>query len=116
MGGFSRFFNEKYQRQGTLFQGATKSIHVDNERYLLRLSAYINLNPHVHQLEGKLLALGRSSWDEYMTIGGNICDTSLTLGQFDHAEAYETFAREALADTLARRKIEKEIDGLLLED
>jgi len=42
---YSMYFNFKYERSGTLFQGRYKASYVDNKDYLLFLSAYIHLNP-----------------------------------------------------------------------
>lgn len=43
--GYTMYFNTKYKRNGVLFQGVFKSIHVDTEIYLTHLSRYIHLNP-----------------------------------------------------------------------
>jgi len=43
-GGYGKYFNFKYQREGRLFQGPFKSILIDNENYLLRVSRYVHLN------------------------------------------------------------------------
>jgi putative transposase len=40
------YFNKKYKRVGTLFQGKYKAALVDNDEYLLHLSRYIHLNPY----------------------------------------------------------------------
>ena len=42
---YSMYFNKKYHRTGSLFEGAFKSEHVDEDRYLQYLFAYIHLNP-----------------------------------------------------------------------
>ncbi len=42
---YVKFFNKKYTRQGHLFQGRYKAIHIDNESYFLYLSRYIHRNP-----------------------------------------------------------------------
>lgn len=42
---YVRYFNERYERVGALFQGRFKAILIDSERYLLYLSAYIHRNP-----------------------------------------------------------------------
>ncbi len=42
---YSTYFNKKYDRSGSLFQGKTKSQHVENDNYLKYLYAYIHLNP-----------------------------------------------------------------------
>ncbi len=39
------YFNKKYNRVGTLFQGKYKAALIDNDTYLLHLSRYIHLNP-----------------------------------------------------------------------
>lgn len=43
--GYSMYFNKKNERVGALFQGAFKSEHISNDRYLQYLYAYIHLNP-----------------------------------------------------------------------
>lgn len=42
---YSMYFNKKYDRVGTLFQGRYKAVFVENDNYLLHLSRYIHLNP-----------------------------------------------------------------------
>lgn len=42
---YSMYFNKKYDRVGSLFQGPYKSVLIENENYLLHLSRYIHLNP-----------------------------------------------------------------------
>lgn len=43
--GYTQYYNQKYGRTGTLFEGRFKAEHVDNDRYLKYLLAYIHLNP-----------------------------------------------------------------------
>ncbi len=42
---YVRYFNEKYERVGALFQGAYKAVLIENDLYLLHLTRYIHLNP-----------------------------------------------------------------------
>jgi len=42
---YSSYFNKKYERTGRLFEGTFKAKHVDSDRYLKYLFAYIHLNP-----------------------------------------------------------------------
>lgn len=42
---YSLYFNDRYERVGTLFQGRYKAILVKDDNYLLHLSRYIHLNP-----------------------------------------------------------------------
>jgi len=39
------YFNKKYKRVGTLFQGIYRAAYVDEDAYLLHLSRYVHLNP-----------------------------------------------------------------------
>lgn len=43
---YAGYFNEKYDREGTLFQGKYKAAFVDSDPYLLHLSRYIHANPN----------------------------------------------------------------------
>jgi len=42
---YSMYFNEKYKRTGSLFEGKFKSQHVATDRHLKYLFSYIHLNP-----------------------------------------------------------------------
>ena len=48
--GYTNYFNLRYKRSGSLFQGKYKFKHIEDNDYLLHLSAYVNLNYKVHQL------------------------------------------------------------------
>ena len=43
--GYTMYFNTKRERSGSLFEGTFKARHVDDDRYLKYVIAYINLNP-----------------------------------------------------------------------
>lgn len=43
--GYANYFNQKYQRSGTLFQGRYKLILIKNEPHFIYLPYYIHLNP-----------------------------------------------------------------------
>lgn len=62
---YSMYFNKKYDRVGSLFQGPYKSVMIENENYLLHLSRYIHLNPKEYS---KNLAEAYSSYAEYLGI------------------------------------------------
>ncbi len=42
---YAMFYNNKYERSGTLFEGKFKARWVDSDQYLKYLCAYIHLNP-----------------------------------------------------------------------
>lgn len=43
--GYAKYFNERYKRTGTLFQGRTKKILIDSDSHFLHILNYIHLNP-----------------------------------------------------------------------
>jgi len=121
-GGFTRYFNEKHNRTGVLFQGKFKSAHIDSNEYLLHVTAYVNLNNKVHQLGSRTTKLVRSSWLEYLGEVDkkhkgvkNICNKDIVLGQFKNAKEYEKHAKESLKFTLENRYGGGELSGDLLE-
>lgn len=44
-GGYAKFFNEKYERSGYLWQGKYKKIHIQHDAQFLYIPYYIHLNP-----------------------------------------------------------------------
>jgi REP element-mobilizing transposase RayT len=117
-GGYTGFFNNKNERSGALFQGRFKAVFVDSNKYLLHVSAYVNLNNRVHQLGGSTpkLVESRSSWEEYLNkeIKG-ICEKEIILGQFRNTFEYEEFAISSLESILQRKEELKDIEKFLLE-
>ena len=65
IGAYTRYFNEKHKRNGVLFQGKFRSKHVDSNKYLTHLSAYINMNNR-SLLGGRTTKLSKSSLGEYV--------------------------------------------------
>lgn len=42
---YTKAFNRRYRRSGTLFEGRYRAIHVDEDHYLIHLCRYIHANP-----------------------------------------------------------------------
>lgn len=110
--GYTKYFNNKYKRNGVLFQGRFKSVHVDTNEYLLHLSSYVNLNNRVHKIVSKL---SKSSWEEYLNGREGLCTKNLILKQFKEPPEYKEFAESSLKDILERKTLHKELENLLLE-
>lgn len=116
--GYTRYFNDKNKRSGSLFQGRFKASHVNSNEYLLHVSAYINLNDRIHQLSGsttKLLV--KSSWGEYINIypSQDFCKKDMILGQFNTIDEYKIFAEETMEGIVEKRKEDKKLEGIFLE-
>ena len=43
--GYANYFNERYRRDGTLFQGRTKKVPIRQDRHFLYILHYLHLNP-----------------------------------------------------------------------
>ena len=43
--GYAKYFNERYDRSGTLFQGRTKKILIEHDAHFLYILHYVHLNP-----------------------------------------------------------------------
>src|SRR3989338_6967882 len=52
--GYARYFNNKYKRSGSLFEGRFKAVSVENEIYLQYLLVYINVINPGQLIESKL--------------------------------------------------------------
>jgi len=117
LGGYPKYFNNKYKRSGVLFQGKFKAKHILDDKYLLYLSAYVNLNNRVHQigssssLDNQSSNLIRSSWNEFVDQGStNFCDKDIILGQFPNKDAYKKFALELLPTMVEAKKMSRELE------
>lgn len=62
---YSMYFNRKYDRVGSLFQGIYKASMITKDSYLLHLSRYIHLNPSEYTSN---LISAYSSYSEYLGI------------------------------------------------
>jgi putative transposase len=115
-GGYTWYFNNKYHRSGSLFQGTFKAKRIDSNEYLLHLSAYVNLNYKVHKLGGLTAKLIKSSWDEYIANDSEaFCEKQIISEQFSKSYDYKKFAEDSLIDIVARQQRDKDFGGLLLE-
>lgn len=111
--GYTKYFNNKYKRNGVLFQGKFKAVHIDSNEYLLHLSAYANLNHLVHQLGS---SASKSSWNEYTKQKNNpVCDARIILNQFNDTNEYKKFAYNSLKDILERKRLYKELEMMLFD-
>jgi len=109
--GYTMYFNQKYDRSGSLFQGKFKSTHIGSTSQLLRLSVYVNCNSEIH----KIHPAKNYHWcgfPEY--IGKNksgICKKEIITSQFRNNNDYHSYANENIIDF----QREKEDQKLTLE-
>lgn len=64
-GGYTMYFNQKYQRSGSLFQGKFKSKLIDSDLYLKHILAYVRYNNIVRDIfDTKLYRTGLNTHDD----------------------------------------------------
>ncbi|MFZ2500861.1 MAG: transposase [Minisyncoccia bacterium] len=117
-GGYTGYFNKKHERNGSLFQGAFKDVHIDSNEYMLHVSSYVNLNDRVHQLGGETPKLVESmtSWEEYISEGvKGVCEKGIILGQFRNAVEYKESALSSLDSIIKRKEELKDFSKFSLE-
>lgn len=103
---YTKYFNTKYTRVGSLLQGTFKAVLVETDEQFIHLSRYIHINPVVSQLVERLSQYSWSSYDEYIKREGNICSTEEILNYFPSTIAYKEFLENQIeyGETLERIK------------
>ena len=116
MTGYSKVFNLKYERVGSLFQDQFKAVRVETDEYLLWVSAYIHQNPKV---AGLVDSLDQWQWSSYLEYAGkrngNLVDTKPILdlpGFSGDGTRYLGFVDKTY-DTI---KVRKDVQILLLDN
>lgn len=120
-GGYTKYFNNKYERVGPLFQGKFKAEHVSDDNHLVYVSAYVNLNHVVHQLGSPTSKWGwRSSWEQYSDVQPRRyavpCATSLLLSLRSGKSRYQEEAVEIAEMIAKKRRHEKMSEEEALEN
>lgn len=116
---YSAYFNKKYDRHGHVFQDRFKSKLVENDKYLITLSAYIHNNPNdIDAYKDNIGKYKYSSLGVYLGIKSDlfsILDTHYILGHFGTKLVkarinYQDFINN-LSDTVKKIDIEFKNDG-----
>jgi len=79
--GYSMYFNQKYKRNGSLFQGPFKAVWIEKEAHFIHLPYYIHLNPlsliEPKWKQGKIKNFGKTvefletyRWSSYLDYTG----------------------------------------------
>ncbi|OGZ21226.1 MAG: hypothetical protein A3D46_00260 [Candidatus Nealsonbacteria bacterium RIFCSPHIGHO2_02_FULL_43_13] len=124
--GYTKYFNNKYKRVGSLYQGTFKAALIDNEKYLQYLLVYINvLNPGelvepnlkengIKNIEKVMQFAEEYQWStqqEYLNKRNSIIIEKGLLGEFFSSPSdYQKFVKSVLLD----RKFD-EISSFTLE-
>lgn len=110
---YTRYFNTKNSRLGSLFQGSFRGTHVENDEQLIHISRYIHLNPLVSYVvkESDFFSYSWSSLPDFLGNKSSLVDIETILAHFPNTEAYKKF----ILDQVGYAKRLEEIKHLLLE-
>ena len=112
--GYAKYFNDRYQRSGTLFQGRTKKILINDDSHFLHILNYIHFNAldmvdhsqdwrmrTITNHSGAMEHLSKYRWSSYQDYVGiknfpSILTTSLFQEVFNHKykEQVESYLRD----------------------
>ncbi len=110
--GYSNFFNFKYKRSGSLFEGRFEDIHVKTDEYLIYLSGYINGNPEIHKIV-KAEDWPWSSYLDYLNLrDGTLCSKNIILDDFKNIDEYKKYVNTVIRESA---QIKKDVKKYLLE-
>ena len=98
--GYTYYFNQKYERTGSLFQGTFKSKLIDDDDYSRKIFGYTNMNYLVHDIPENKLHFIFASDKEYER--GSFDFVSKVEGQemikiFGGKESLKTHCREIIS-------------------
>lgn len=96
---YVRYFNDRYQRSGTLWEGRYRSTLVQAERHLIACMVYMDLNP---VRAGLATEPARHAWSSHRHYTGQAPDRRVTPPPAYWALGNTPFAREAAYTELVR--------------
>ncbi len=92
---YTRYYNTKYHRVGTMFQGRFQAVAVTSDAQLLHVSRYIHLNPVVARLTKALKEYEWSSYPQYVQAQSNrFCNPAMILEMAHSPENYKGFVTD----------------------
>lgn len=114
--GYSKYFNKKYGRAGSVFQDKFKSVRVSKNEQLLWTSFYIHENPKKAEL---VKNLSEYRWSSYLDYAGSragiLCKKDFIVKQFKKPELYlEYFSDRETNDDISNKLIS--CQNLLIDD
>ena len=94
---YTKAFNKRYDRTGTLFEGRYQSIWVDAEGYLLHLCRYIHANPVKSRMVSRPEDRPFSNYPEWMDLReGVLVDRDFVAESFPQRAHYRQFVTDYL--------------------
>jgi len=115
LGGYTKYFNEVYNRSGALFQGRFKSHLINDDQYFLKIYPYVNINYSIHNIPTEKSHLVWASDREYDSGLFDIVSKEEAKNLLDFYGSKENFKSECIKITSIIRR-ERGNTSLLDED
>ncbi len=109
---YAHYFNKKYKRSGHVFQDRYKQRIVDDDAYIMWLSAYINGNAQIHKIVGDAKDWHYSSYLDYIgKRNGTICNNKEIIQiYFRGADDYRQYVEEVVKDSQEKKDALKDLE------
>lgn len=107
---YSKYYNTKYDKSGHVFQGPYRAVHIQDDRQMLHLSAYIHRNPReISKWFNKENKYPWSSYQDFVNQNrwGDLILPNMIIEQFNSRRKYHHFVQTSPA-----KAIKEEIDYL----
>lgn len=91
---YTRYFNTKNERDGSLFLDQFKAVLIKTDEQLVHVSRYIHLNPYTSYVIKDLKELFEYTWSslsEYLKGNPEICELETIMSLFKNPKAYQDF-------------------------
>jgi putative transposase len=112
LGGYTNYFNSKYDRSGALFQGKFKSKLCGGDLYFKLLFCYTTFNFKVHDISKDGTKFVRSSWDEYISKKFSLVsekEANFVLDIFQNMSKVTKYAKEIIS-VIRRKRVKLELN------
>lgn len=112
---YTKYFNNRHKRDGSLYLDQFKAIRVETEEQLLHVSRYIHLNPYTGRLVDSISSIMNYPWSSFPEYLGNIqnrlTDPSFIMKNFSSSSNYSRF----VSDHADFQRQLKDIEHVLME-
>ena len=107
--GYTKYFNARNNRSGSLFQGRFKAVEIQSDYQLWQTSCYINGNAEIHGIS-KSERWPWSSCMDYLNLRNDkLCAKDLVLNDFKDLEEYKDLLSKVIKYSKERKEEIKQI-------
>jgi len=109
---YAHYFNKKYKRSGHVFQDRYKQRIVEDDSYIMWLSAYINGNAQIHKIVEDAKDWLYSSYLDYIgKRNGTICNNKeIIQTYFSSVDEYKQYVYEVVKDSQEKKEALKSLE------